>query len=229
MLALRWIEENETKNWESKAPTVEAIHALDYSRRLELFETACKVFAVPIEVRRLWSRMRLFSWFRATLTSWLYVLKKNLMKKHQKENCQCLAKIGPDGFKRTLLTHCKVITTGWKRDGRVFRNNTKARESIMEEDLAKMVSLSLHLSFCVNRESRVKKLPNHGRRLQQQRDWMRAYEQLKAWEEIVISSDDKEELTRQITVSSASIHGTSKTGGGVRPSTLGGILKLDET
>ena len=50
MLALRWIEENETKNRESKAPTVEEIHALDYSRRLELFETACKVFAVPIEV-----------------------------------------------------------------------------------------------------------------------------------------------------------------------------------
>ena len=57
---------------------------------------------------------------------------------------------------------------------------------------------------------------------------MRAYEQLKAWEEIVISSDAKEELTRQITVSSASIHGTSKTGGGVRPSTLGGFLKLEQ-
>ena len=168
MLALRWIEENETKNRESKAPTVEEIHALDYSRRLELFETACKVFAVPIEVRRLWSGMRLFSWFRATLTSWLYVLKKNLMKKHRKENCQCLAEIGPDDFKRTLLTHCKVITTGGKRDGRVFRNNTKARESILEEDLAKMMSLSLHHFFCVNRESKVKKLPNHGRRLQQQ-------------------------------------------------------------
>ena len=51
MLALRWIQENVTKNRESRAPTVESIHAIDYSRRLELFEAACKVFAVPMEVR----------------------------------------------------------------------------------------------------------------------------------------------------------------------------------
>ena len=51
MLAVRWIEENVTKYRESKTPTVESIDAIDYSRRLELFETACKVFAVPMEVR----------------------------------------------------------------------------------------------------------------------------------------------------------------------------------
>ena len=28
---------------------METIHAIDYSRRLELFETACNVFTVPIE------------------------------------------------------------------------------------------------------------------------------------------------------------------------------------
>ena len=47
MLALRWIGENVTKYRESKTPTAESIHAIDYSRRLELFETACKVFAIP--------------------------------------------------------------------------------------------------------------------------------------------------------------------------------------
>ena len=99
---------------------------------------------------------------------------------------------------------------------------------MLEEDLANMVSFSLHHSFCVNKESKVKKLPNHGRRLQEQRDWMRAYEQLKTWEEIVISSDYKEELKRQITVSSASRPSTSKAGGGIRPSTLGGFLKLEQ-
>ena len=41
MLALRWNEENVMKYRGSKAPTVEAIQAIDYSRRLELFETAC--------------------------------------------------------------------------------------------------------------------------------------------------------------------------------------------
>ena len=61
------------------------------------------------------------------------------------------------------------------------RDNTKARDSILEEDLAKNVSLSLHNSFCRNRESKVKGLPNQAKRLREQKEWMRAYEQLKAW------------------------------------------------
>ena len=71
------------------------------------------------------------------------------------------------------------------------RDNTKARESILEEHLAMNVSLSVHNPFCRNRESKVKCLPNQAKRLQQ----------LKAWEEIVISSDDEEQLARQITMS----------------------------
>ena len=90
------------------------------------------------------------------------------------------------------------------------RDNTKARESILEKDLAKNVSLSMHNSFCLNRESKVKGLPNQAKRLQEQREWMRSFEQLKAWEEIVISSDDEEALLRQITVSNSSGPSTSK-------------------
>ena len=52
MLALRWMEENVTKNWESKAPTAESMHTIDNSRRLEFFETACKKFAIPMEIRQ---------------------------------------------------------------------------------------------------------------------------------------------------------------------------------
>ena len=62
----------------------------------------------------------------------------------------------------------------------------------------------------MNRESRVKSLPNQAKRLQEQREWMRSYEQLKAWEETVISSDDEEALLRQITVSNTSGSGTWK-------------------
>ena len=51
MLALRWIEENVTKYRESMTPKVESIYAIDYSRRIELFETVCKLFAIPMEVR----------------------------------------------------------------------------------------------------------------------------------------------------------------------------------
>ena len=46
----------------------------------------------------------------------------------------------------------------------------------------------------------MKGLPNQAKRLQEQREWMRAYEELKEWEEIVISSDYEEELARQITM-----------------------------
>ena len=151
MLALRWIEENVAKYRESKTPTAESIYAIDYSRRLELFETACKVFAIPMEVRHVWSRLRFFPWFRATLTSWLYMVTKDHMRKYQKKYRQFQAEIGPEAFKRPLLTHRNAITTGWKRVDRVSRNNTRARESILEEDLAKNVSLSLHNSFCLNR------------------------------------------------------------------------------
>ena len=59
----------------------------------------------------------------------------------------------------------------------------------------------------------MKGLPNQAKKLQEQKEWMRAYKQLKAWEEIVISSDDEEELTRQVTMSSVSGLSTSKTRG----------------
>ena len=210
MLALRWMEENIAKYRESRTPTAESIHAIDYSKRLELFETACKVFAIPVEIRHIWSRLRFFPWFRATLTSWLYLVTKDHMRKHQKEYRQFQAEIGPDAFKRPLLTHRNAITMGWKRVGRVSRDNSRARESILEEDLAKNISMSLHNSFCLNRESKVKSLPNQSKRLQEQREWMRSYEQLKAWEEIVISSDDEEALLEQITVSRTPVSGTSR-------------------
>ena len=190
MLALRWIEENVTKYRESKTPTAESIHAIDYSRRLELFEIVCKVFAIPMEVRHVWSCIEFFPWFPATLTSWLYMATKDHMIKYQKEYRQFLAEIGYEAFKRPLLTHRNAITTCWKRVGRVPRDITKARESILE--------------------LKARGLPNQATTLQEQKEWMRSFEQLRAWEEIVISADDEEALLRQITVSNSSGSSTSK-------------------
>ena len=79
--------------------------------------------------------------------------------------------------------------------------------------MAKNVSLSLHNSFCLIRESKVKGLLNQAKRLKEQREWMRTYEQLKAWKEIVISSVDEEELARQIMMTRVSGPSTSKTRG----------------
>ena len=92
------------------------------------------------------------------------------------------------------------------------RDNTKARELILEEDLANNVSLSLHNSFCLNRELKMEGLPNQAMRLQEQKEWMQSFEQLRAWYEIVISSDDEEALLGQSTVSNSSGPSTSKAG-----------------
>ena len=113
-------------------------------------------------------------------------------------------------LQETPANPSKCDHDGWKRVGRVSRDNSRARESILEEDLAKNISMSLHNSFCLNRESKVKSLPNQSKRLQEQREWMRSYEQLKAWEEIVISSDDEEALLEQITGPRTPVSGTSK-------------------
>ena len=99
-----------------------------------MFQTACKVFSIHIDVKHVSSRIRFFPWFRATSTSWLYAVTKDHMKKKHR---QFLAELGPEAFKRPLLTHRNAITTGWKRVGRVSTDNTKARESMLEEDLAK--------------------------------------------------------------------------------------------
>ena len=156
----------------SRAPATESVHAIDHNRRLELFETAYKFFSLPMKVRDVWSCIKIFSWFRATLTSWLYTVTNNHMKKHQKEFPQFLAEIGPEAFKRPLLIHRNAITTGWKRVVILSRDNTKARETILEEDLAKNVCLSLHNSFCRNSDSKVQGLPNQAKRSKEQREWM---------------------------------------------------------
>ena len=96
-----------------------------------MFETSCKVFAIPMKVKRVWNRIRFFLWFRATLTSLLYILMVNDIKNHQKGYFQFQAEIEPDMFKRVLLTHHVGITTGWKCAGKVSRDNTKARESML--------------------------------------------------------------------------------------------------
>ena len=56
----------------------------------------------------------------------------------------------------------------------------------------------------------MKSLPNQAMRLQEQKEWVRSFEQLRAWEEIVIRSDDEKALLRQITVSNSSGPSTSK-------------------
>ena len=81
----------------------------------------------------------------------------------------------PTAFKRSKITHLNGVTTRWKRAGKVSRENTEARASILEEDLSKSVSLSFHTSVCRKRETRAKMLSNHALSLREQKDWMQSY------------------------------------------------------
>ena len=56
------------------------------------------------------------------------------------------------------------MTTAWKRAGNESTDITKARETVLEEDLTKNVSLSLHDS-CYRIRAEVKMLLNHAVRL----------------------------------------------------------------
>ena len=210
MLASRWIEENVTKYRESKTPTAESIHAIDYSRRLELFETVCKVFAIPMEVAIRMEPHQVLS----VVPRDVDILVVHSDEGSHEEIPEGISTVpGRDrhgSLQWTSADPSKCNHNRLEKIGRVSRDNTKARKSILEEDLAKNVSLSLHNSFCLNRELKTKRLPNQAASLQEQREWMRSYEQLRAWEEIVISSDDEEVLLRQITVSNSSGPSTSK-------------------
>ena len=87
---------------------------LDEKARKELLNKMVKLREMRqktgmINVKTLWSRIRFFPWFRATFTSWLYMMTKDHMKKHSKEYRQFLAEIGPEFFKRSLLTHRNAV------------------------------------------------------------------------------------------------------------------------
>ena len=109
-------------------------------------------------------------------------------EEHQKEYRQFLAEIGPEAFKRLLLTHRNGITTGWKRVDRVLRDKTKARETILKENPAKNVSLSLHYSFCFKPNEKIARAKGMDASL-----WT-----TEGLEAILISSGDKEDLTRSL-------------------------------
>ena len=105
---------------ETRASTVKAILVIDYSRKLELFE--------GIRHTNGSEAVSVFLMFRATLTSWPYVLTKNHMKKHQKNISSTPGRNGPEAFMRPLLNHRDVIDTGRKKVGKASRDNTEARD-----------------------------------------------------------------------------------------------------
>ena len=134
-------------------------------------------------------------------------------EKHQKEYSQFLVEIGPEAFKRALLTLRNGITTGWKRVGMVSKDITKARESILEEKNWRECELKITSLVLFEHRKQDEEAAKSTKKITRAKKWMRAYKKLKAWVEIVISSDNEEELAMQVTLSSASEPSTLNTVG----------------
>ena len=59
MMAIRWLEAHVKENNRQEAPTREQLQKLDCLKDLDLFETMCKILNIPMEVKKIWARIRL--------------------------------------------------------------------------------------------------------------------------------------------------------------------------
>ena len=91
------------------------------------------------------------------------------MKGHAKEYRQLWAKIVAKALKTPFFMHRSRLTIGWKRAGKVSRDNIKSRESTLEEYLAKNVRRSLN-NFSVG-TVKPKLLSTHAVKLQEEKNW----------------------------------------------------------
>ena len=69
MLAIRWLEAHVEGENRQETPTRKQLHELDCLKDLDFFETTCKILNIPIEMKRIWAKRRLMSWFRANVTA----------------------------------------------------------------------------------------------------------------------------------------------------------------
>ena len=58
MMAIRWLEAHVKENNRQEAQ-LQKLQKLDCLKDLDLFETACKILNIPMEVKKIWARRRL--------------------------------------------------------------------------------------------------------------------------------------------------------------------------
>ena len=174
MMAIRWLEAHVRENNRQEAPTREQLQKLDCLKDLDRFETMCKVLNIPMEVKKIWARKRLMSWFRANMTAWLYEYAKKHMSKHGRVYSEYQLDIGAGAFKRAFVTHRNAVTTAVKRISRTSERSGNEKAEMLKEDLERNVTLCLHNSFCRNRESNVDPLPCCKQRVEEQKCWRTA-------------------------------------------------------
>ena len=136
-VAITWLEVDVKENSRQEAPTKEQLHELDCIKDLDLFETMCKILNTPMEVKKIWARRRLMSWFRANMTAWLYEYGKKNISKHSRVYCAYQLDIGAGAFKRAFVTHQNAVTLAVKMTSGTNDCDGREREELLKKDLEK--------------------------------------------------------------------------------------------
>ena len=174
MMAIRCLEAHLKENKRQEAPTREQLQKLDCLKDLDLFETTCKILNIPMERKKIWARRRLKLLFRANMTAWLYEYAMKHMSKHGRVYRVYQLDIEAGAFKRAFVTHRNAVTTAVKRISRTSERDGREKEEMLKEDLERNVTLCLYNSFCRNRESNVDPLPCCKQRVEEQKCWRTA-------------------------------------------------------
>ena len=157
-----------------ETPRKEQLQELGCLKDLDLFVTTCKILNISMEVKKIWARRQLMSWFRANMTAWLYEHATKHMSKHSRVYSAYQLDIGAGAFNRALVTHRNAVTTVVKRTSRISECDGRGREEMLKEDLERNMTLRLHNSFCRNRETNVDPLPCCQQRVEEQMCWRTA-------------------------------------------------------
>ena len=88
---------------------MEAIHETDYGRELELSNTACMVFATPLDLQRIWSLIRLYYVVQDNVKFWAV---RHREESHE-DTSQHISSV--PGRKRTRGFQ-ETIADSWQRD-----------------------------------------------------------------------------------------------------------------
>ena len=108
------------------------------------------------------------------MTIWLYKYAKKHMSKHSRVYIAYQLDIGAGAYKRAFVTHRNTVTTAVKRTSRTSDCDGTEKEEMLKEALERNVTLSLHKSFCRNREFNVDPLPCCKQRVEEQKCWRTA-------------------------------------------------------
>ena len=95
-------------------PTAEKLSRKSVNKKLDLFETTCKILRLRKAIERIWTRQRLMHWFLAVMTAWVYERAKHHLTQISELYQSSQLDIGQGAYKRAFLTPRNAMTKAVK-------------------------------------------------------------------------------------------------------------------